>query len=191
MEPHHGQEGIDGYAAWLVRRKARQLIGTAGFTESDREDLEQEMRLDLITRLPGFDRDKGTPKTFVARILEHKVSTLIRYRTQEMRDYRRQGCPRHAEIGDGEVRDRGETVAQEAWRLGKQCRTRREQGELALDVAGILSRLPDDLRRLCRLLQTGTLSEAAHRTGIPRTTLNDHVLRLRRRFEEAALGDYL
>ena len=41
-------EGIDEYAVRIIKYKARQLVGRVGFTESDREDLEQEMILDLI-----------------------------------------------------------------------------------------------------------------------------------------------
>ena len=48
-------EGIDEYAVRIIKHKARQLVGRAGFTESDREDLEQEMMLDLLRRLPKFD----------------------------------------------------------------------------------------------------------------------------------------
>ena len=41
-------DGIDDYAVRLIKHKARQLIGSAGFTESDRDDLEQDLMLDLL-----------------------------------------------------------------------------------------------------------------------------------------------
>ena len=45
-------EGIDEYAVQIIKYKARQLVGRVGFTESDREDLEQEMLMGLLQRLP-------------------------------------------------------------------------------------------------------------------------------------------
>ena len=38
-------ELTDGFARRCIRRKARQLVGKAGITASDRPDLEQEMTL--------------------------------------------------------------------------------------------------------------------------------------------------
>jgi len=42
----------DEYVARLVRIKARQLVGRYGFTESDREDIEQELTLHLLEGVP-------------------------------------------------------------------------------------------------------------------------------------------
>ena len=44
-------DGIDAYAADLIRHKARQLVGKAGLTENDRQDLEQELMIDLLSRM--------------------------------------------------------------------------------------------------------------------------------------------
>jgi len=62
-------QGIDDYAVQLIKYKARQLVGRVGFTESDREDLEQEMVLDLLRRLPKFDPKRAGRNTFIARIV--------------------------------------------------------------------------------------------------------------------------
>jgi len=53
FENHY--EGIDEYAVQLIKYKARQLVGRVGFTESDRDDLEQELMLDLLRRLPKYN----------------------------------------------------------------------------------------------------------------------------------------
>ena len=36
-------EGLDAYAVKIIKHKARQLVGSAGFVEADRHDLEQEL----------------------------------------------------------------------------------------------------------------------------------------------------
>ena len=68
----HGQERgrwkarsraqLNEYARSVIRNKARQLIGKYGFTPDDYEDLEQEMILDLLVRLPKFDPEQGVPQ---------------------------------------------------------------------------------------------------------------------------------
>lgn len=195
MQTNQKQNEINEYAAKVIRHKARHLVGTAGYTESDRDDLEQEMMLDVITRTPKFDQNKGTHKTFVARIIERKISKLIRHRTSEMRDYRREACSLNERVddGDGSTVERGDLLSQEDadFRCGRRNRTGAEEMEFLQDMDATLSALPAHLRRLCEYLKTGTISDAAREMGVPRTTLNDHVKKLRAIFEDAGLRDYL
>ena len=51
--------GIDTYAARLIRTKAHQLIGKAGFTENDRQDLQQDLMMDLLQRMRHFNPAKA------------------------------------------------------------------------------------------------------------------------------------
>jgi len=195
MQSNQKQQEVNEYAANVIRYKARQLVGKAGFTESDRDDLEQEMMLDVIARLPKFDPNKATQKTFVARIIERKISKLIRHRTSEMRDYRREAFSLNASIedGDGGSVERGDLVSQENVDPTVAVNSRTGVDEMAFlhDLQSVLSGLPDHLRRLCKILKTGTVSDAAREMGIPRTTLNDHVRKLRSLFEDAGLKEYL
>ena len=195
MQSNQKQQEVNEYAANVIRYKARQLVGKAGFTESDRDDLEQEMMLDVIARLPKFDPNKATQKTFVARIIERKISKLIRHRTSEMRDYRREAFSLNASIedGDGGSVERGDLVSQENVDPTVAVNSRTGVDEMAFlhDLQSVLSGLPDHLRRLCKILKTGTVSDAAREMGIPRTTLNDHVRKLRSLFEEAGLKECL
>ena len=85
-------DGIDPYAAGLIRFKARQLVGQAGFTASDREDIEQELILDLLRRLPKYNPKRAQLNTFIARVVEHRVATLIEAQKAGIRDYRRCRC---------------------------------------------------------------------------------------------------
>ena len=43
------------YLRWLVRRRANQLVGQAGYTEDDRLDLEHELLLDAPMQSRSFD----------------------------------------------------------------------------------------------------------------------------------------
>lgn len=189
------QQELYEYAAKVIKHKARQLVDTAGFTESDREDLEQELMLHVLERLPKFDATKATAKTFVARVIDRKVGKLIRHRNCQMRDPQREdfSLNEHIDDGDGGTIERSQTIAADELdrRLFRRARSDQEAVELALDVEAMLQRLPDNLRRVCELLKTASIAEAARQLGLPRTTLHDQVKKIRKFFEQAGLRDYL
>ena len=68
-----------------VRHYARALVGHAGFTTSDQDDIEQELRLDIFLRLPKYDPAKSKRTTFITRVIEHKTADLIRHHRAESR----------------------------------------------------------------------------------------------------------
>ena len=189
------QKEISDYAKELIRHKARQIIGKVGFTESDREDLEQDMTADLLERLAKFDPTKAAQNTFVARVIERKISNMLRCRKAKKRDYRRVSCSLNDEIGeeDGEPIERAETLSQDDCdiRIGKRRRSLEEQNELRIDISMVLSGFPKDLREIAEHLKYKTVTETARSLGIPRSTVYDSIKRLRLLFEDENLGDYL
>ena len=188
-------QGIDDYAVQLIKYKARQLVGRVGFTESDREDLEQEMVLDLLRRLPKFDPKRAGRNTFIARIVEHKVATIIEAQKAGMRDYRLCSCSLNDRPEDEEGRsiERMETLDQEDYlrRTGKLSRPMSELRNLSIDLRSAVQTLPPELRELCKRLQTESVTEISRDTGIPRGTIYESIKKLRAIFEDAGLKDYL
>ncbi|RMD62843.1 MAG: sigma-70 family RNA polymerase sigma factor [Planctomycetota bacterium] len=188
-------EGIDEYAVRIIKHKARQLVGRAGFTESDREDLEQEMMLDLLRRLPKYNPDRAQRNTFIARIVEHKVATIIEARKAGMRDYRLCTCSLNDRLKDDEGGsiERLETIDQEEYlrRTGKLSRPAAELQDLSIDLGSVIASLPPELRTLCERLQTESVTEISRDTGIPRGTIYESIKKLRAIFEDAGLRDYL
>ena len=188
-------DGIDPYAAGLIRFKARQLVGQAGFTASDREDLEQEMILDLLRRLPKYNPKRAQLNTFIARVVEHKIATLIEAQKAGIRDYRRCRCSLNDrfEDADGRLVERVDTFDQEDYllRTGGQSRPSEELSALAIDVAAVIEGLPPELRNLCWRLMAETVSEISRDTGVPRGTIYESIKKLREIFEDAGLRDYL
>jgi len=195
MQANQKQPEIGDYAAKLIRCKARQLVGKAGFTWDDVEDLEQEMTLDLLLRLPKFDPDKAAHTTFVARVTERKISKLLRDRKRERRDFRRiaRSLNDPIEDGEGESTERAYTIDQDEVdiRMGHRHCSREEEAHLRLDVSLVVSGLPEDLREIAKRLQTETITEAAKSLGIPRSTLYGKIDRLKLLFENAGLRDWL
>ncbi len=188
-------QGIDDYAVQLIKYKARQLVGRVGFTESDREDLEQEMVLDLLRRLPKFDPKRAGRNTFIARIVEHKVATIIEAQKAGMRDYRLCSCSLNDRLEDEEGRsiERMEIIDQEDYlrRTGKLSRPMSELRNLSIDLRSAVQTLPPELRELCKRLQTESVTEISRDTGIPRGTIYESIKKLRAIFEDAGLKDYL
>ena len=189
-------EGINPYAVEIIRFKARHLVGQAGFTASDRDDLEQELILDLLRRLPKYDPSRAKRNTFIARVVEHKIANLIEAQTAHKRDYRRCPCSlneRFEEEEGGRSVERAETLDQEDYllRIGVEPGAAEELRALALDVAAVVETLPPELRELCRRLGQETVTEVSRDTGVSRATLYESVTRLRKIFEDAGLKNYL
>jgi RNA polymerase sigma factor (sigma-70 family) len=190
------QDGLNDYARNLIRHKARKLIGSSGFTWDDYEDLMQEMALDLLIRLPKFDRNKASFNTFAVRIVDRRISTLIRHRTQGMRDYSSEAWSLDEPIDElnsaGASRSDALSQDEHDLRTGKHCRPESERIDMRLEVSLVLSELPPDLKELAERLCHQSVTEAARDLGVPRGTLyGTGIARLRKAFEDKGLREYL
>ena len=188
-------EGIDEYAVQIIKFKAKQLVGRVGLTDSDREDLEQEMILDLLQRLPKYNPDRAQRNTFIARVVEHKIATIIEARKAGLRDYRLCNCSLNERLEDeeGGSVERMETIDQEDYlRLtAGLSRSTAELRDLSIDVRQAIEKLPPELRELCRRLGIDTVTELSRDTGVPRGTIYESLKKLRANLEAAGLKDYL
>jgi RNA polymerase sigma-70 factor (ECF subfamily) len=186
--------GIDNYAARLIRIKARQLVGKAGFTEHDRCDLEQELMIDLLQRMRHFNPAKAKKTTFMTRIVERHLATLLEARHAKFRDWRR--C--RISLNTPHENDKGDTV-ELIDRVDSEGNLKNPEREpqqetvnyMRMDIERVLNALPDDLRDLCERLRESNMAEIAREMGIPRTTLYDKLTKIRETFREAQLDDYL
>jgi len=189
---------LDTIIQYTIKRshfKARQLIGRNGFTESDFRDLRQELLADVLARLPKFDGTRAGVKTFVSRLIDNRIATILKHRRAACRD------PGRVESSlDDWVRDedkkwarRSETITEDEARAaaGRLGRPREEQTDLAIDTQVVIDSLPDDLRDLCIRLKTQTVVDISRETGVPRARLYERIAALRARFREADMDRYL
>ena len=70
-----------GFAAQLIRRKAKQIARRFAFKSLDRQELEQEMRLRLWTRFWKFDPEKAHWNAFATTVIEmaHSLPFLMEH----------------------------------------------------------------------------------------------------------------
>jgi RNA polymerase sigma-70 factor (ECF subfamily) len=167
----------DRFARGIIRRKIRLLIGRAGFTKEDREDLEQELVLRLLQSLDLFDRQQAHANVFITTVIERAVAMILRERRAKKRnsgvihslDQIEDGCP----IEPADPRPNAE-----------------EAYELAYDLADVLADLPEELRNLAERLKAHSVSRVARDFAVPRSTLQRKVRRLRQIFVDAGLQIY-
>ena len=126
------------------------------------------------------------------RLVDHKLSNILRDRRADRRDCRR--CQSlNTPVGESEDNSPTDLLASDVHhgRTGCVCRPDEEWKDLTEDVAHLMSQMPPHLRDLCRRLQNQPLAVIARELGVPRTTLQESVRKIRRRFEDAGLRDYL
>lgn len=189
-------DGVDEYAVRTIKNKVAHLVGRAGLTEYDRQDLEQDLILDLFQRLAQYDPTRSEKTTFIKLVTDNRVATILESRKAAKRDYRlcTESLNDSVRADDDDHKEKGETFTHDQYfartRLGPDYQE--ERLALAIDLGRVLSRLPPKQRELYnRLLRQETILEISLDTGIPRSTLYDMKAKLQRLFEGAGLKEYL
>lgn len=179
----------------LIRRKAYRLINRAGLPRTELDGVMQSLHWALVRDSRTFDPQKGEWLAFAERALQYASNNLLRHDFAGMRD-RRRNVSLHILVN---VEDEGC-----AWELA-QLITRKEleartggsttdefrRSDLRIDTAEFKATLPPKLRELADALERETILNISRRTGVPRSTIYDHVDRLRKLAEDAGLAKYV
>lgn len=173
---------IGSYGLNLIRSKARKLVGNYGFTWADFDDIQQEMLLELVQRLPNFDSSRSPLTAFITRVVKNKRADIIARRLSPSKEHFREEVslnkPLHQE---GRAVELCDTLV-EATGPDKS---------LGIDFERALAGLPADQRRLWGLRVQGlTLTEIATQSGIARATLYGRWAKLCEHLKQAGLGVY-
>lgn len=183
MHYQNSYRELGAYADDLIRIKARRLVGSAGFTSADFDDIQQAIALDLLVRLKNYDASRARKTTFMARIVAHCIVTLIEKRIAACRHWRR--CRTSLDDPEWQKSEEGGARIQ---RLADPTATTSDDIAFSMDLQAALEALPEDLRRLWGLLLLdSSMSHAAREMEIPRTTLYGRLERLRKALREAGL----
>lgn len=162
-----------------IRLKSWQLTKHLVFCESDQEDIEQELQLHVMQRLPKYNPARGKLSTFVARIIRNKITSMLRFRTAQRRDYRRNGA-----WPDGALDDPAQIKH-------RQGHSDIEQASLKLDVTQALQSLPPEVRQVAEALKHKSRTTVAREFKLSRAQMARIMSLIRRRFESENLQEYL
>lgn len=177
----------------IIHRKVDVLIGRAGFTDTDRRSLQQELTIRLMQSLSRFDPKKAHRKTFSTTVVERSVAKILRFQRAEKRNCRHvQSLNARIPSRDGIV-ELGETIGTAEYdaRRGHATPCPNRQVELKSDVHSILANLPADLRELAEHLKTKSLKQAAREMKVSRRRMRILITKLRDVFEENNFRFYL
>ena len=186
-------DNLQAVARSFIRGNVGRLIGKADFRRQDRQDLEQEVWTRLWARLRNYRKEKGQPHAFLAVAIERILVNLLRDRYAEKRDFRRvRSLLVKVRMDEGAV-ELAQTISQQEQdaRQGRSPRSDTERSDLVQDVADVIARLSEDQQQLAEQLQHHSLAEIARQRGVPRSTLQSRVRKLREIFDHAGLRDYL
>jgi len=184
----------DRFFRGIIRRKVNQLIGRAGFTQQDREDLEQDLLARVVQSSPRFDPKIAHGNSFVTTVVERHVVNMLRYRQAAKRDPRRiTSLNVMINVTDEGPTELAQTIGDRERDARLDCQRIREDEltQLAIDLADVIATLPECWQTLLELRKSRTMPEIAEEMGVPRTTFNDWMRRIRQRFEQAGLRNYM
>jgi len=169
---------IDDYVLERINFRARQLAIKFRLPDDRRDDLAQEMAVEVLNAADRFDPDgSATWHTYASRVLDLAVKKLAQNeRRARQRDAGRQMNPSQA--SDGCLSDADYPV--------RDCNL--AQLELKLDVEVVLARMPQRLRKVCRLLMRLSPTEAAEAMGIHRNSIYRLIAKVREYFMQPNFG---
>lgn len=172
-----------------AHREARRLHRRLSLPPGDLDDLRQDLLVDLICRLPGYDARRGSVGAFANVVLRNQASRIA------MRHHRQRRAQGGAVLSldapaAGSAEPLGcllaETDGLAAWHGQDRCAA--ADAETRHDLARALADLPEDVRGLCAALGSCAVAELVGRDGISRSALYRRLARLRLDLAMRGLG---
>lgn len=167
----HADPRLTESDAEIIKRKARALVGYYGFRTGDVEDLCQELAMHVVTRAHLYRPERGSRAQFVNTLAKNKLLEIIRSRTAQKRDKRR----------DLSMDDPG--AASPFDRSTSPGRI-----DLQLDVRWALDRMPEDLRKVAMLRLQHSERALERLLGLTRAQVRTRLGQIRRFLREAGLA---
>ena len=185
----------DNFVRSVINRHVGKLIAKSDFTQQDRSDLVQEVFVRATKSLRLYDPSVGHLYPYVCTVVQRHLANVVRDRSVVKRKTTGRVSLSKTVRGD----DGGQVEMSQALhdqdqdrRLGRERRLgEQDLNDLRMDLAAFMSKLPDKFQDLLLRRQTQSITEISRDIGIPRTTLNDWMLQIRKLFEEAGFERYL
>lgn len=158
----------------------------------DVEDIEQELRLDLIRRAPNYDPAKASFETFADRIVANRIASLASATQASRAERTMQSLD--MPIGAGDDVDGDLTLADvlpESAALHASDDLAKMHGPgLRGDIAKLLARLCPTARQIAIAVSHLSVAETARELGLHRSTVYQHLAAIRRTAMDLGLAEY-
>jgi len=76
---------LGDYASALIESKAAEVTELYGLTREDREDIEQELAVKVLSKMDKHNPRRGKLTTFLTRVVEHAIGDILDAREAGMR----------------------------------------------------------------------------------------------------------
>ncbi len=167
-----------------IHYAVNRLVGRFGFNENDREDLQQELALNLLSALNGYDAERAKRSTFIKDCIENRIFNLVRDRRRIRRDPRRVN-----RIGDGEDDDASSVSASTL--IDQKAASEQDCADLRMDLTAVIAALTPRQQQMCALLPDISPYAVSRQLGVSKQSVYRDVERIRAAFAAAGLADYL
>lgn len=176
-----------------ARRAAWKLAREYELQTADREDLEQDMLLEVLERKHTFEPEKASPQTFLRMVMYGRGRKFLRTRQRE-------SAPVDAatSLYDLTPDGNGKTVAMHETfdrarvlsALGRGQPDWPARADMSMDAEKIFSSLSGQQREICHLLVQMSERSIAKRLGFSRERVTEELGRIRNAFRQGGLGNY-
>ncbi|HAI10690.1 MAG TPA: hypothetical protein DCM28_03240 [Phycisphaerales bacterium] len=172
---------IDEYALDRIRFRIRQLDSQFELSDEDREDLHNDMVRELLNAFRRFNPLLAQRQTFISRVLDRFVLYAMRqYCMKQERDFENPVGFEQIHVGyEPRINNPSQGELDE-----------RDRSDLRMDVIQIVSELPEDLQRVCRVLMEQSGRSAARELGMSKSTLYRAIAQIREHFVERGYADF-
>jgi RNA polymerase sigma-70 factor, ECF subfamily len=169
---------LDDFVIGRIDFRARMMAKTLGLSDEERDDLRQDMTVEVLKAARRFDSAQATWHTFVCRVLGRFAKQYRRDEGVRRKHETLQPIGDAAADGDTAV-SAFEAIPDEHDDIGDL--------ERRLDTETVLASLPPRLRRICELLKDKSPAEVAAELGIHPRSIYRLMASARRHFEAAGL----
>ena len=191
MSNPHGKEFVlTDYAKNLIAFKARQLSLRRDFCRSDREEIQQELWLAVVSQADRFDSTRASLNTFLDRVVNTGVAMILRDRERQIRASGLQATSLDAISRDDDCKLADKITEDDLTR--RLCRERRDEladRELAEAVSAALPMMPPEISDVCRSVRGGSVSSAAAELNTSRRQIRNSLAAARPFVERAGLDN--
>jgi DNA-directed RNA polymerase specialized sigma24 family protein len=188
MELHNRYGGISPRVIRNIKYKAAKLARSGTLPGIDKEDIEQELMLDLLRRKGRFDPDRASFETFADRVVTNRVASLTAS-THKLRAERITISLDFVVANDDE--EDGASLIDKLDDLKNPFALDELKIGLARDVARFIGDLPPVLQRYVAILAADNVCEAAREAGLHRSTIYERKEQIRQAAEDWGLEEYL